>query len=168
MKTQSNKFKPFERFVSLFRQTAQVTSIRCCERNTHSLATMLNARRYHGATTPPKEPYHDVDSLTSAIDGMNHQGQEGHRHSDASSNGSIQAEQTELQKELDLIFEKQAREKLDNVPTYEMPSQFRPGLNLFDHQVEGIRWLVHQERNGGAEASTPRKRPKGSILADGK
>lgn len=49
-----------------------------------------------------------------------------------------------------------------------MPSQFRPGLNLFDHQVEGIRWLVHQERNGGAEASTPRKRPKGSILADGK
>ena len=143
------------------------------------------------ATTLPKEPYHDVDSLTSAIDGMNLQGQQDHRHSDASSNGSIQAEQTELQKELDLIFEKQAREKLDNVPEYEMPSQFRPGLTLFDHQIEGIRWLVHQERSGGAEAfftetqcvdgtkgwrciisdevrTTPPKRSKGSILADGK
>ena len=116
---------------------------------------------------------------------------QGHRYSDASSNGSIQAGQTELQKELDLIFEKQAREKLDNVPRYAMPSQFRPGLTLFDHQIEGIRWLVHQERSGGAEAfftetrnvngtkgwrciiseklrTEPPKRSKGSILADGK
>lgn len=116
---------------------------------------------------------------------------QGHRRSDASSNGSIQAEQTELQQELDLIFEKQAREKLDNVPEYEMPSQFRAGLALFDHQKEGIRWLIHQERTGGAQAfytktqdvdgtkgwrcviseefrSEPPKRSLGSILADGK
>ena len=121
MKTPTKSFNPV---VSLFRQATQVKPIRCCERKTHSLATMLKARRHHhtAATSLPKKTYHGVDSLTSAIDGMSLQNP---RHSDVG-NGSIQAEQTELQKELDLIFEKQAREKLDNVPKYEMPSQFRP------------------------------------------
>lgn len=125
-----------------------------------------------------------VDYLTSAINKIN-------LHGSPQSRVSDEYEQTQLQKELDEMFEKQAREKLTNVPDYKMPSQFRQGLNLFDHQVEGIRWLIHRERSGGAEGlfaethrangekawrckisdklqTQPPKRAKGAILADGK
>jgi len=128
-----------------------------------------------------------VDQLTSVIGKISLNDSP---KSDTRSRGSNQFEQTQLQKDMDLMFEKQAREKLADVPEYEMPSQFRPGLTLFDHQKEGICWLIHQERSGGAEAFyteikcangqkawicnisnkvqlIPPKRAKGSILADG-
>lgn len=150
------------------------------------MQAMRNDSHHHGVGSSAAL---EVDYLTSAIDSMHLN--DAHRSSDASSRSADQVMQTELQKELDRIFEKQARKKLDNVPDYEMPSQFQPGLSLFDHQKEGIRWLIHQERSGGAEAffteteridgtkawkcnisretqPLPPKRAKGSILADGK
>lgn len=153
---------------------------------------MLKARRYdshrHAVGTTLVKKAYEEDSLTSAIDSMNLQDR---CNSETSNRSSDQIQQTELQRELDRIFEKQAREKFDYIPEYEMPSQFRPGLTLFDHQKEGIRWLIHQERSGGAKAffnetqrldgtkvwqcniseeirTIPPNRSKGSILADGK
>jgi len=47
---------------------------------------------------------------------------------------------------LDDMFEEQAREKLANLPDLEMPRQFRPSVELFQHQIDGIRWLAAQEQ----------------------
>ena len=47
---------------------------------------------------------------------------------------------------LDDMFEEQAREKLANLPNIEMPPQFRPSVELFQHQIDGIRWLAAQEQ----------------------
>ena len=49
------------------------------------------------------------------------------------------------QLELDEIFEKNQEHKFDDCPAFCMPQGFRPGIRLFPHQQDGIRWLVHQE-----------------------
>lgn len=50
-------------------------------------------------------------------------------------------------KEMDKIFEQQARDKLKYLPQMVMPHQFRNDVVLFQHQKDGIRWLVNQENN---------------------
>lgn len=126
-----------------------------------------------------------MDDLTTTMGAIN-------LNKSPNSIGSDPNGQSPLQRDLDALFEKQAREKLHSVPLYDLPMKlFRPGLTLYDHQKEGIRWLVHQERSGGAEGLFSRttnvmgetiweckisgdttkiepKRAKGAILADGK
>jgi uncharacterized protein (DUF2249 family) len=101
-----------------------------------------------------------------------------------------QVDQAQLQKDLDIMFEEQARDKLAHVPEIDMPAQLK-GPTLFDYQKDGIRWLVHQENSGEAKVPfyseitykngqtawrcsitrrhqrSPPKRVKGGILADG-
>lgn len=48
--------------------------------------------------------------------------------------------------ELDQMFEKAAQEQIANLPDYEMP-ELLSHLHLYNHQKNGIRWLVHQERD---------------------
>jgi len=133
-------------------------------------------------------PASKLDHLTSSVQKIR---LDDSPTSDYHSRSSDQSEPTQLQKDLDIMFEKQAREKLTDVPHYSIPSQFREGLKLYDHQKEGIRWLVHQERSGGADGfftatedrcgrkawrcnisdelqPFPPKQAKGAILADGK
>jgi len=46
---------------------------------------------------------------------------------------------------LDEMFDKQATEKISKLPPYPMPPLLS-GVRLFDHQQEGIRWLIHKEK----------------------
>jgi hypothetical protein len=48
--------------------------------------------------------------------------------------------------QLDEIFDQQSENRLEQLPNYSMPTQFQ-NLELFDYQKDGIRWLIHQERN---------------------
>jgi len=49
------------------------------------------------------------------------------------------------QLELDEMFEQLTEHKFDNIPPFVMPDGFREGIQLFDYQQDGIRWLLHQE-----------------------
>jgi hypothetical protein len=52
----------------------------------------------------------------------------------------------ETQKELDQLFVKQSNERMNGVPMIDMPNFFEEnGVQLHDHQKDGIRWLVHKE-----------------------
>lgn len=152
------------------------------------MTTMYHHARRRNAIGSTMTKGRGVDHLTAALGKISI---DGSPNSDVQGRGSDEYEKTQLQKELDLMFDKQAREKLDGVPRLDMPSQFRDGLTLYDHQKEGISWLVHQERSGGADGlfiettgvngekswtckisderqNEPPKRAKGAILADGK
>ena len=50
------------------------------------------------------------------------------------------------QDELDKMFDKQSDEQLAKVPQYPMPALLER-VHLFDHQIAGIRWLIHQEES---------------------
>ena len=49
-------------------------------------------------------------------------------------------------KELDEMFDKFSNDQVKNLPLIEMPSQLR-NVSLMDHQIVGIRWLVHNENS---------------------
>jgi rubrerythrin len=51
--------------------------------------------------------------------------------------------------ELDQMFDQQTKNRLEQLPDYAMPPQLQ-NLELFDYQKDGIRWLIHQERNESA------------------
>jgi hypothetical protein len=51
--------------------------------------------------------------------------------------------------ELDQMFDQQTKNRLEKLPDYAMPPQLQ-NLELFDFQKDGIRWLIHQERNQSA------------------
>lgn len=91
--------------------------------------------------------------------------------------------------QLDEMFDQQTKNRLEQLPDYSMPPQLQ-NLELFDYQKDGIRWLMHQERNESAispfikeifrngkkkwlctitrcEFSTPPKGICGGVLADG-
>jgi hypothetical protein len=51
--------------------------------------------------------------------------------------------------ELDQMFDQQTKNRLEQLPDYPMPPQLQ-NLELFDYQKDGIRWLIHQERNESA------------------
>ena len=88
------------------------------------------------------------------------------------------------QEELDDMFEEQSKKQLENLPDYPMPPQLK-NLELFDYQEQGIRWLIHQERNEDVPSYFTRKNEgwyceitphvvrqkphpiRGGILADG-
>jgi SWI/SNF-related matrix-associated actin-dependent regulator of chromatin subfamily A3 len=53
--------------------------------------------------------------------------------------------------QLDELFDEQAKNRLALLPAYAMPPQFK-NLQLYDYQQDGIRWLIHQERNQNAVA----------------
>jgi hypothetical protein len=65
-------------------------------------------------------------------------------------NSSVElSEQDWLQQKdaLDDMFDEQARAQLENLPNYQMPAlHLKSRLKLFEHQVQGIRWLIHQEK----------------------
>lgn len=93
---------------------------------------------------------------------------------------------------LDNMFEEQAREKLLNIPKIKLPTKLFV-TKLKEHQVQGIRWLAHQETNRdsntnpffkeieyksgekgyrcsltGTHQRTPPQPIEGTLLADGK
>ena len=93
---------------------------------------------------------------------------------------------------LDNMFEEQAREKLRNIPKIKLPTKLLV-TGLKDHQVQGIRWMAHQEINRDSNANpffkeikyksgekgyrcsltgchqrTPPQSIEGTLLADGK
>jgi phage protein D len=47
------------------------------------------------------------------------------------------------QKQLDDMFEQQSKTQLSNLPEITMPEALQ--TELFGHQVDGIRWMVHRE-----------------------
>lgn len=87
--------------------------------------------------------------------------------------------------ELERMFDEQLASQISGLPAYDMPPQLSH-LKLFDYQVAGIRWLIHQERNKGIPSWFTEEGPrawrdkitgtmfshrpspvKGGILADG-
>eukprot|EP00977_Amphora_coffeiformis_P014894 scaffold4244_cov167-Amphora_coffeaeformis.AAC.7 len=85
---------------------------------------------------------------------------------------------------LETMFDEHLASQTAELPEYPMPSQFSH-LKLFDYQIAGIRWLIHNEKRTGSPAwfteegprvwrdeitgSTFSRRPppvKGGILAD--
>lgn len=50
------------------------------------------------------------------------------------------------QQNLDAMFEKLSKDQLANLPEIEMPVHLTQ--TLFDHQIQGIRWLYHRETSG--------------------
>ncbi|CAB9512007.1 ISWI chromatin-remodeling complex ATPase ISW2 [Seminavis robusta] len=99
---------------------------------------------------------------------------------------------SEERKGLDNLFLEQAKAKLnlESLPDFERPIGFKPSVEFFDHQKDGIRWLVETERNPSPnpfmfsknffktgksiicdaitlkKLETPHPPVKGSILAD--
>lgn len=49
--------------------------------------------------------------------------------------------------EMDRIFEEQAAGQLMDLPKFQRPKRFKKNVKLFEHQKDGIRWLIQQERN---------------------
>lgn len=67
------------------------------------------------------------------------------------------------QKELDKVFAMQSRQRMKGVPKIAMPEIFeKNGVKLYEHQVEGIRWLVHKEKTNEEVPPFYKKRPFGS------
>ena len=54
----------------------------------------------------------------------------------------------QVREELEAMFDKVSEEQIDQLPEYPMPSCLR-NVKLFDFQIQGIRWLIHQERTLG-------------------
>jgi hypothetical protein len=50
------------------------------------------------------------------------------------------------QKELDAMFDQVHKDQMAGIPEYPLSSHLH-NVTLFDYQLEGIRWLIHQERN---------------------
>lgn len=93
--------------------------------------------------------------------------------------------------EMEEFFEKQAEEKLKDLPPHQKPKQLKTSTKLFPYQIEGIRYLVKMEREpvtnpffgeqllktGGSiyfdryfsqkSIPQPYATAKGAILADG-
>jgi hypothetical protein len=51
--------------------------------------------------------------------------------------------------QLDEMFDQQSENRLEQLPNYSMPPQLQ-NVELFDYQIDGIKWLIHQERNDTA------------------
>ncbi len=49
------------------------------------------------------------------------------------------------EKELDKMFDKQLQDQMKHLPKIDMPNHLLKGIQLFDYQVQGIKWLVKQE-----------------------
>lgn len=54
--------------------------------------------------------------------------------------------------ELDQMFDRLSRDQVGRLPKYPMPelllkAMAKRNVSLFEHQVQGIRWLIHQERD---------------------
>lgn len=50
---------------------------------------------------------------------------------------------------LDEMFDQQSRAQIADLPLYPMPALLQPSggtQQLFQHQIDGIRWLIHQEQ----------------------
>jgi hypothetical protein len=55
------------------------------------------------------------------------------------------------QMQLDLLFLKQNKDRMKDVPVIPMPEMLEEnGIVLFDYQEQGVRWLVHKERTNTA------------------
>jgi uncharacterized membrane protein YgcG len=50
------------------------------------------------------------------------------------------------QKELDAMFDQVHKDQMADVPEYPL-SPYLKGVKLYDYQIDGIRWLMHQERS---------------------
>jgi len=50
-------------------------------------------------------------------------------------------------KEMDKMFESQAAQQLKDLQPFVMPEGFQKHITFFDHQKDGLRWLVKQETN---------------------
>ena len=50
-------------------------------------------------------------------------------------------------KEMDKIFESQAAKQLKDLQPFVMPKGFQKKITFFDHQKDGLRWLIKQETN---------------------
>mmetsp|Transcript_48711 Transcript_48711/g.54492 ORF Transcript_48711/g.54492 Transcript_48711/m.54492 type:complete len:756 (-) Transcript_48711:139-2406(-) len=50
-------------------------------------------------------------------------------------------------KEMDKIFESQAAKQLKDLQPFVMPEGFQKQIKFFDHQKDGLRWLIKQETN---------------------
>ena len=58
-------------------------------------------------------------------------------------------------KELDAMFDKQSQRQLQDLPPVEIPSQLCSNITLFDHQRQGIQWLVRQETAASSSSEEP-------------
>ena len=62
---------------------------------------------------------------------------------------SKQMDWQQQQRELDLMFDKQSKQQLSNLPNYPLPTHLMVDtIQLLDYQTTGIQWLIHQETNG--------------------
>ena len=50
-------------------------------------------------------------------------------------------------KEMDKMFESQSKQQLQDLPPFEQPKGFKKSVTFYDHQKDGIRWLLQQEQN---------------------
>jgi hypothetical protein len=72
----------------------------------------------------------------------------------ADTKSDLQVEMTtvdweDAHQQLDEMFDQQTENRLEQLPNYSMPPQLH-SLELFDYHKDGIRWLIHQERNESA------------------
>jgi SNF2 family DNA or RNA helicase len=68
-------------------------------------------------------------------------------------------------KEMDKMFESQSAQQLQNLPEFVRPKEFKKSVTLFDHQVDGIRWLLKQEQNAPPNPFVRERRLKDGTLA---
>jgi hypothetical protein len=67
------------------------------------------------------------------------------------------------QKELDELFTKQLKERMDDVPKIDMPEILtNNGVKLYKYQKQGVQWLVHKETTHEALPPFYMERPMGS------
>lgn len=135
---------------------------------------------------PPKNFQQNVISSDGTY------GADARRQQQFASKQDFSSEWEREKKELLLLFEKQAEEKLNNLPSLAgKPTQFKDTTKLKPFQNEAVRWMVDMERNPRANANSgrfldgnghwfykdlhndkwlpngPYSPAKGSILADG-
>ncbi len=59
------------------------------------------------------------------------------------------------ERELDEMFDKQLQDQMKQLPKVNMPNHLLRGIELFDYQVQGIKWLVKQETHDNTCTSRP-------------
>jgi SNF2 family DNA or RNA helicase len=68
-------------------------------------------------------------------------------------------------KEMDKMFDSQAAKQLRDLPPFEMPEGFQKHVKFFDHQKDGLRWLLQQETNAPPNPFVRKRQLKGGTVA---
>ncbi|CAB9512414.1 regulator of chromatin subfamily A member 3-like 1 [Seminavis robusta] len=112
----------------------------------------LLAKKLHVSEPPPPNKSNNEDVLLDEED-------------DHPNVSNVKVDWEKERDEMDKMFEEQAAKQLDGLPEFVKPQRLKKSVNVFEHQKEGIRWLLHQEMNPRENPFVRRRTLKSGVVA---